>query len=263
MNLNDESSKTLFTFKNMAVVVLSLLLALFITAWYNKVQSDKEKDALILSANKEMVIYKDKYGREVARTEQLKVENANTYLQLKFTDSLNLELQKLVKDNKGRISDNGSATVIESEGKIDKKTPTVVTPTVVNTPNDTEYMDNLPSYSTKYKDAWVDYNIEADKDSIKLNLKYIDKYSIVLGKEKDTSLSLIPRLFSKKIDYAWVTTESPYSKIKKTKTLKVTVPPEPKLSLGVQAGYGFGGKDLQPAPYVGIGVSYRILSLGL
>ena len=262
MNLNTESKLTLFTPKNILMIVFILFAIYFATAWYNANERSKEQESLLKSANSEMVTYKDKYGREVVLTEQLKVENANTFLKLKSSDSLIVALQLLVKDNKDKLSGNSSATIIKTEGSIKKNTSTIVTKDKDKIKDNEIEFDNFPTYSTKFKDKWTEYSIIADKDSISVDFRYVDKYSLVLGREKDKSLSLFGRLFSKKIDYAWVTTESPYSKIKETKTLQVTVPKEPKLSLGIQAGYGFS-KDLQPAPYIGIGVSYKLISLGL
>lgn len=264
MNSNNESKRTLLTVKNIMLAVVSALLVFYFISWYLANASSKEKDALLKTSTADVIFYKDKYGKEVALTEQLKVENANTFLKLKSSDSLIVALQLLVKDNKDKLSGNSSATIIKTEGSIKKNTSTIVTKDKdkdKGKENEIEF-DNFPTYSTKFKDKWTEYSIIADKDSISVDFRYVDKYSLVLGKEKDKSLSLFTRLFSKKIDYAWVTTESPYSKIKETKTLQVTVPKEPKLSLGIQAGYGFS-KDLQPAPYIGIGVSYKLISLGL
>lgn len=264
MNLNTESKSTLLTVKNIMLAVVSALLVFYFISWYLANASSKEKDALLKTSTADVIFYKDKYGKEVALTEQLKVEIADTYLRLKFKDSLNIELQKLVLDNKIRLKGSGSATIIKTEGSIKKNTSTIVTKGKdkdKGKENEIEF-DNFPTYSTKFKDKWTEYSIIADKDSISVDFRYVDKYSLVLGKEKDKSLSLFTRLFSKKVDYAWVTTASPYSKIKETKTLQVTLPPEPKVSFGIQTGYGIS-KDLNPSPYIGIGISYKLFSLKL
>lgn len=256
MNLNKESIKAQLTPKNIVFLIVGALLIWYTYLYMNAKDELQSNLDLLNASQKETVFYKDKYGRESALSEQMKVINADQFLKLKSSDSIITELQQLVKDNKNKLSEGGSsATVIKSEGQVIKTTPTVI-----NTPGTIE--DGF-EYETNYEDKWAKYNIIANKDSIKLDFKYVDKYSLVLGKQKDSTLSFFPRLLSKKVDYAWVTTASPYSKIKSTKTMQVVVPPEPRLSLGIQAGYGFGGSNLQPAPYVGIGVSYRLLYLGL
>lgn len=263
--MNTESASS-WVQKNASTIVsciVALVACLFIYSFFDQSQEIQVKNDLIESQNTLMVTYRNKDSSMVALTETLKLARAQDLLRLKSSDSIINQLQKIVEENKSRLKDNGSATVINSQGIISKTTPTDKKPYTPTVPRDRtkDIVEELPEYSTSFKDKWVNYSINANSDSISLKLKYKDIYSVVVGTEKDSTLPFFKKLFSEKKDYAWVTTESPYSEIKSTKTTTITVPPKPRLSVGIQAGYGLTAGNVIVSPYVGIGVSYRLFYL--
>lgn len=248
--------------------IIALTVMLFIYSFFTQSRKIEAQQDLIEAQSDLMITYRNKDSNLVSYNKVLKVTRANDLLKLKSSDSTIIQLQKLVKDNSDRLKGSGSATVINSQGTINKTTPTVVINSDPKIPNinkvpetNKDTINKFPTYSSSYKDKWVKYDILSSKDSTTLKLKYIDIYSIVVGTEKDQSLPFLKRTFSARKDYAWVTTESPYSEIKSTRTTSITVPPKPRLSVGIQAGYGLTAGTLVTSPYIGIGISYRLFYL--
>lgn len=261
MYFNLKSLWTKITLERVILIAVTALTIFYAIAWNESKNKYLELKKSNTGTSSELVTYKDKYGREVAKSTQLESENLDAFIKLSTSDSLINELREVVKSNKSKLSSNkGAVILITAEGNVNKTTSSSTLPIVTD---DRINSSVMPTYVSWFSDEWVEYDIKASTDSIEVDFTYVDKYSVILGSEKDKSLPFIKRLFSSKIDYAWVTSYSPYSKVKSTKAVNFTKIPEPKLNLGFTVGYGVNPTNLSLSPYVGVGISYSILSLKL
>lgn len=264
-NVPNQEPKVSFT--NLYRIVIGILIIICILLLTKTCNSGNELDSLrsmYNSANTKTQHYKDKWGREVAKSEQVKSMDITDFTNAEFSDPTMKELQEEVRKNADRLKEGGSVTVIKTTGQISKTTPTSVTypkpieKTIPNKPCDTVYA----IYSTPYKDKWIEYNIVAQRDSTKLDFSYSDTFSVTLGEEKNDSLPRLKRWFSEPVSYAWVTSESPYTKVKETKTYKVSTVKPSRISVGLIGGYGYDLIGLKPTVFIGIGTSYRLFDIG-
>lgn len=133
--------------------------------------------------------------------------------------------------------------------------------------------DNLVHYRTITR---IDTLVEVRRDTILLDLKQWGKIAVNKAVTKDSvkhakiDISLVNDysvafgfkrvgLF-RKIPFAEVINHNPYTSTVSAKTYKVKGVKIPKLFLSVSAGYGIN-HNLKPTPYIGVGVSFNILSL--
>lgn len=235
------------------LIVLFVILSFFFFNQYNAAKADLiVKEKMIEAAESKTVFYKDELGRQVAKSNVVESMKIEDFTKAVFNNPAMIELQKLAKENSKKISHGGSVTYIQSGGEIDREGDTHVTIDA----------EQNPVYTDTFKDKWIEYDIQATRTKVGLHLKYNDEYSIVIGSEKDSTAGFFKKLFLKPKPVAWVTTASPYSKIKESKTYQITDTENSRLSVGAMAGYGVNLANLKPAPYVGLGVSYRLFSLG-
>ena len=206
----------------------------------NKNENNEELRNFVSAVNSEMVQYRDKYGREVAKREIIQTDRIKDFLNYKTSDSLLMELQEQVKSFKSQLKNNGSATIYEGETKVDKSTVTNVF-----------YSDSNFTYKSNFEDKWITYNIEANKDSTRLNLKVENKYNVVIGEERVS-------LFKRK-PFATVTNYNPYSKITDLRTYQVKTI-DRKWGVGANVSYGVSS-DLEPRLYIGVGLNYNLIKL--
>lgn len=212
---------------------------------------DKDKVNLYDHVNDSTMFYKNKSNELVARNSVLESEKVSSFLEIQSKDNEIIQLQARVKEYKKQIKDGGSVTNFESGTNINNTTGTIV--------HDTMFIgaDSIPhtssTYVTNFSNEWIDYTIKASRDSTSLNLKTTDRYSVIIGSER-------PKWNKKKVSFVDVISESPYTKVKSVKTYKVKDNRKPpRVSLGVQVGYGFS--SIIPKPYVGMGLQYNILNL--
>jgi len=219
--------------KNVLLIFLTVLLIIFVKNYFSKSSQLNESKGLLTSLTSKLEISKNKLGQEVAKREVIETYNTKMFTRMELQDSTLKDLQKLVKDNRNLIKNFGSATILEGETTIDNSTIT----------NIYQDKDSNVLYKSKFNNEWIDYTIMARKDTTSLNLKFTNKYDIVLGYEKQG-------LFKKRKPYANVTNHNPYTKTKELRTYQVKQKPQ-RFTLGVQAGYGITKGGL--SPYVGIG----------
>ena len=86
----------------------------------------------------------------------------------------------------------------------------------------------------------------------KIDVSLVNDYSVAFGFQR-------VGLF-KKIPFAEVINHNPYTSTVAAKTYKVKGIKIPKIFLSVNAGYGVT-HELKPTPYIGLGVSFNLLSL--
>ena len=237
--------------KNIIIVTLTVLVIILIWRGCNadKLGVDVSNYEKLQDTVK---FYKNKSGLLVARTSVLEGNNATMLLHLKSRDEEIIKLQKTVNEYKKKIKNGGSVTNFNTGTTINNTTATIVDSLPVNNPDSVVYVCN-PTYKTTFTDKFLEYSLQANKDSTTLHLTHTDKFSVIIGEER-------PKMFSKKETFVDVVSESPYTKVKSVKAFKVTDKRKPtRISVGVQGGYGltlFGA-----TPYVGVGVQFNILNI--
>lgn len=214
-------------------ILLYVLLAI-------KTSDYSDATTLSFAVNEKLERYRDKYDREVAKRKVIETNNVNNFIRYQTTDSLLIELQTIVKGIKRELKHGGSATVFEGATNIDKSTVT----NVFNS-------DSNTVYRTSFNDKWTNYNISASVDSIMLNLRIKNKYSVTVGRERVSLFKSIP--------YAKVTNYNPYSSVKDTRTYRIKLKTK-KISIGPYVGYDISS-DLTLKPSVGVGVQYIMIRL--
>lgn len=233
---------------------LMILFVLFILGMVSlrKCRNLEEKTTIYNHLNDSTTYYKNKYGNEVARNTVLEASNVNTFLAIKSKDETIKWLQKEVKDNKAKIKDGGSISVIGTEVYFTGSNGTIVAfdtkPVKIG---DTVYY--YPTYKSNSKDTtWVDYNITANKDSTHVDFKVKNKYSVVIGETRD-------KWYKKKYPIVEVTNKNPYDKIKTLKAFEVKDSRSNRLGLGIGVGVGVTPKGIQPC--FNIGLQYNFVKL--
>ncbi len=241
--------------KNIAIVALVVIIIILLA---NHCQSNKDwetklslKEAVYLDSLK---TWKDKDGANHAKINLLEADNIKDFLTIKSQKEDIIRLQALVKENKNNLGEHGSATVLTTEGKFSTTTgkPNITfnNPTVSDKPCDTIY----PNYQSPFGDKWVNGNVFASKDSIKVDLKYKDMFDLVIGEEKTGFLNL-----GKAVPYADVKSYNPYTEVKEYRTYRVKAAPPKKFGIGPVAAYGFGTSSLTPQFFIGIGGSFNLI----
>ena len=224
--------------KTLIILVLTILLTLSGVLYFRKTSKLEESKGLLSSIKSELIQKTNELGQEVSKREIIETYNSKMFTKMELQDSLLKELQKVTKENQRILKKGGSSTIVEGETKIDNSSVTNVF-----------YKDSNTVYKSSFNDEWIEYDITARKDSTELNLKCINKYSIVLGSERQS-------LFKKRKPFATVTNYNPYTKTKNLRTYQVKMKPQ-RFTLGVQAGYGVTRDGLRG--YVGVGGGYTIV----
>lgn len=245
------------------LIGIIIILILLLSKSCSKVKELKTSNSLFEHLDDSTQFYKDRYGRLVAKNSVLENNSTKDFLKIKSSDFLINQLQAEVKKYQKQLKDGGSVTNIGTSSTIHKGTATRLSDRDDDIrywrnrfePYDLEKKDTSKKsevYFSTYKDKWIDYQISAFKDTIYLDLEMTDKYSVIIGSERD-------KWYKKKQTFVDVINESPYTQIKALKAYKVTDERKPtRLSLGIQVGYGL---TPFPKPYIGIGLQYNILNI--
>lgn len=199
--------------------------------------------------------YKDKEGHLHARIATLEDGDTKNFLAIKSKDQTIKDLQFLVEHYKGQLKGGGSATILGTETHVTKTTSTTVMKDTTKSNTDTLQGEICnPTYTTSYKDKWIAYEIKMNKDSTNFGFVSTNKYSIVIGSERDNKW----KFWTKKKSFVDVTNENPYDKTKTLRSFDVK-PKKERFSIGIQGGYGLTIYGL--SPYIGIGAQFKILQL--
>lgn len=170
----------------------------------------------------EVSIWKDKYNRE-----HFQVLNYSPH------DTIYKTIIKTIKGNPENIVHYRTITRID---------------TVVQVKKDTILLDLKQWGKITVKQAAINDSVK----QAKIDLSLVNDYSVVFGFQK---LGLF-----KKIPFAEVINDNPYTSTVSAKTYKVKGIKIPKIFLSVNAGYGVT-HELKPTPYIGVGVSFNLLSI--
>ena len=185
--------------------------------------------------------YKDKYGKSVSSIGVLEVQNAKQVLDLKSDKEIVKYLQSEVKKYKGQKPE--VITVVKETVKFD---------TIIETDSTIVYIDSAGNKEVEYlidfNGPWVFLSGKVNSKTSDISIELDNKYSVAFIRNKRT----------KKME-VFVTNENPYCEISEMLAYKVTMPKPKKFGLGVMAGYGINVTNAQPAPFIGIGISYNLI----
>lgn len=170
----------------------------------------------------EVSIWKDKYNRE-----HFKVLNYSPH------DTIYKTIIKTLKDKPDNIVHYRTITRID---------------TVVQVKRDTILLDLKQWGKITVKQAAINDSVK----QAKIDLSLVNDYSVVFGFQK---LGLF-----KKIPFAEVINDNPYTSTVSAKTYRVKGIKIPKIFISVNAGYGVT-HELKPTPYIGVGISFNLLSI--
>lgn len=237
---------------NKEKILVGLLALIFLltglTALYINHNREQEVKNYIESLQDSIQTFKNKEGKEVVKTSVINT-STNKFLNLKLKDEEIKKLQKLVKEYKSELKNQGSITNFNSRTKINTLTTTKIE-------YDTIIINNIQEVYPKYKSnfnlkGWVIGDIIASKDSIIINLEVNNEYAVIIGEESQG-------WFKPKKTFVEVINYNPYSSTEKLRTYQVEKPKNKLFSVGPYIGVGINqeGKFI---PSVGIGLQYNIL----
>lgn len=226
-------------FSKIVLVVLLILLVASVQTCRVHYKKSSENENLIESLNDTIKIWRDKDGLSHSKIQIIETTNANSFLKLKIKDKEIIELQEQVKKYKDWLKNQGSITIFTSTTQFDTIYESKIIPSEIND----------SSFLAEINNEWIQTKFGYRNDSTFYNLKVYNKYSIVLGEEKDG-------LFKRK-SYVEITNYNPYSETTSLRTYQVSQNKK-SFSFGPQIGVGFNS-DFKLEPYLGIGIQYSLI----
>lgn len=234
------------------IAVLFIGLTVFLTFQLKSVrrQLDVQRN-LVSSLNSEAEVWRDKDSILHAKIQIIETENVKEFLAIKNVDESVKALQAEVKKFQKYLKNVGSVTMVSSTTTVD------TTLTSVTTSKDTikirDTIKIFPEYRRKFNlQDYVFGNIIADKDSVRIQLKIKNDYSIVIGEENKGP-------FRRGKPFAEVINNNPYSDLLNIKTYQVKSYTRKRFSIGPVVGGGFN-QDWKFQPFIGLGFTYNLIS---
>lgn len=237
-----KENKTLIFSLLTALIVVAVMI---ITKSCNKYSRQNVEQRSLLDT---LTRTKNKDGSETSKIELIQMTNANLLIELSSNDSIIRQLRLQVKNNKEKIKQGGSVTLINSNTTYSSIGTTTISSVQPIIKGDSILI--FPVYECIGEDStWIYYHIKAYKDSTLVKFRSRDKYSVVIGLER-------LGLFKRK-PIVEVTTYNPFNSIKSMRAFEVKDNSVRKISLGLQGGYGITLKGF--SPYLGIGINFKLL----
>jgi len=227
--------------KTVAIIVLIALVGGFAYWGYNQMQKKEEQVQLNQALASELETWKDKDGFNRAKIEVLETQSTKTFLAIQTQDSLIKELQELVEKNTRYLKEVGnSVTLLEGVTKFDTVYETKKEPIPIKNLFDRFITDTITN-------RWITaaFGIKLDSlpnntfavDSTKFSLSVTNKYSAVIGREKQGFLGL-----GKSKPFVEITNYNPYTETTSLRTYQVSERAEKRFGIGPAFGYGVTSK---------------------
>ncbi len=196
-----------------SLVLLVLVFILYNRYNYNMKQKQQLQD-FNNQLNTEVEVWKTKEGLSKARIVVIESKNAESFMRIKTLDKEIQNLQKEVLTYKNRLKNSGSSvTTIRDSIKIDTTILNIkVVKDSINIRDSVVYRNSYSSFFNL--DNYVYGRINSYEDSLNINMKIINDYTLVIGQIKKG-------LFKKPILYAEITNKNPYSEISSLRTYQV------------------------------------------
>lgn len=224
-------------------ILIAVIIGL-LSMYYYKNQDYVEQVDLLEASNDTIKKWKDSNGKAFAKIRVLETREVETFLKLESKEKTINDLKNLVKQNKKKLKNQGSASIIKSETKIDTVTKTIVVKDTIT---------NKPIYKSFVKDKWYEINTVSKFDSTYHKIKTFSNLSLVIGFEKQG-------WFKKPLPYAVANDENPNTDIKDMRVYQVTLPPKKWFSVAPSINYGV---DLLGRQYITGGVSIQLEKLSI
>lgn len=230
------------------LIIVVLLLLYFLGCSIVKANNKEDQQNNLVSAlGDSLSILKMKDSTETAKIQSLTTSKTQDFLKIKTQDSTIIVLQDVVKQYKDKLKVGGSAVVVRGETNIESSGPTIIE----HTSYDSVDRPIFPVYKATINNKWYTIKTKADKDSTHIDLKIINSYDVVIGKEKGKW-------------FANVTNHNPYSSTKSMRAYNVETEKvrQKRVNLAIFGGYGYNLQGtVKSTPLIGVGLSYTILSL--
>lgn len=189
----------------LGIIGVILLIVLLFWRLQQEINKNKESTNLIESLEDTIQIWKDKDGLNRSKISTLQTSRAKDFLEIKSKDATIKELQKLVKENKNKLTDGSSVTIIKGDTQFD--TVYITKETIKNVIGDASIIDSV-------NNKWISSKFGFTKDSTIFSLKVRDDYSLIIGEEKQG-------LFKPSKPFAEVISNNPYSIVDTLRTYQV------------------------------------------
>lgn len=232
------------------IVAFLAIIALLILLYKNKKLRDevKEKNNIVTALNDTLKITRNKDSSTTATITSFQISRAEDLLKLKTSDSTVVRLQHLLAEEKKSIGSRGIAAVFTNTASINTTMPSIVTSKDTVVKDSVRYL--YPTYTGNIDWEFVNAVVTANRDSINLKLKVVDKVDLTIGYDKDK-----PIIKLKNYNPDVITTE--------LRSVIFSKPPQKRIGLGGTIGYGatFIDKQVRTGISGSIGLTYTIIPI--
>lgn len=234
------------------IVVLFIGITIFLTFQLRNTKKQLEiQRNLVTALNSEAEVWKDKDSILHAKIQIIETESVKEFLAIKSMDNNIKALQAEVKKFQKYLKNGGSVTQVSSTTSVDTTLTSVVIPKDTIKVKDT--IKIFPEYRRKFNlQNYVIGSIVANKDTIHLQVRVKNDYSIIIGEENKGP-------FRRGKPFAEVVNNNPYSDLLNIKTYQVKSYTRKRFSIGPVVGGGFGD-DWKFKPFIGLGFTYNLIS---
>ena len=206
----------------------------------------KDKDAKI-------TYWKDKAGIEHEISSQINGDLKT--IKLLYQNKLD-SITKSLKIKEKQVTDY-IEIVKETKGKIHSRIDSFVETSVKEIPGKDNYIIQTKYIGTDYNDKWITFNAKIKNGAFDAIYTTRDSITLIGYWAKTGFLHL-----GKKEYYLDINSANPNSNLLNQKNFKVTDIKQNKVGIGIISGYGANlsnvSKGLKFAPFIGIGVFYKI-----
>lgn len=227
--------------------ILLIIVAILLYLWISSVNKGNAKEDqltnLLTAVTDTLRTIRTSDSSQKASIKSLTVQSTKDLLSIKTKDSAINALQDVVKQYQGKLKSGGAVVIVKGDTKIIDSTRTIVVPDTTG---------KCPRYEATLNKTWYTANLRMKCDSSYLDLKVINAYNIVIGKDKDGTW------------FADVTNKNPYSSTETMRVANVDIPKRKvkRVNLCIFGGYGINLKGtVQAAPFIGAGISYTLVPL--
>lgn len=225
------------------IVAVVLLLGLLRWQYSKTVEAEEIAEAVADTLD----VKKNKDGQETASIKVIQAEREIALMKLQAKDTIIHWLQETVKEYRGALN---TAIVLRNQTGSKGSTGTTIIRDTVRVGNETRIAD---FYETKWSNKWEEGYILARPDSIFRDIKVKNDYQITLGEVRNG-------WFKPKEYEVQVLNLNPNTATQELRSFQIKSKPK-RISIGLQAGYGYGLLDLKPQPYVGLGVQFNLIGV--
>lgn len=228
---------------NRASIIIILILIVILSL--RECSHSNEINEVRSQYNDTLTTYIDKNGVKTAKIQVIKEVDTKTFLELKSSKESIKALQKEVLLYKKKLKDATFARVETSVNSTGKTTIIKVDTIIVN-----EDKKIYPIYKSNKSNEWVKWDVIASKDSINVDLKVINKFTI-------SQIDKREGVFKPKKTFVEFKNLNPYTETQELQKFEVdNKKKKPKISIGPYIGVNILG-----SPTIGIGAMYTLIRI--